>query len=100
VPPVHGHDARRGGLCRFEQSRGAIPRMLNLSHSEVVIMTPGLVRLVAAITLGVMAGSDFRATSFSATHKGASIMPNTQNIVLLSAIGLLVMVSALAYWVS
>jgi hypothetical protein len=74
--------------------------MLNLSHSEVLIMTPGLVRLVAAITLGVMAGSDFRATSFSATHKGASIMPNTQNIVLLSAIGLLVMVSALAYWVS
>jgi hypothetical protein len=30
--------------------------MLNLNHSEVLIMTPGLVWLVAAIALGVMAG--------------------------------------------
>jgi hypothetical protein len=53
---IHGHDHARVNLCRFEQSGGAIPRMLNLSHSEILIMTPGLVWLVAAIAFGVMAG--------------------------------------------
>jgi hypothetical protein len=56
APPVHGHDRARVSLCRFEQSDDAIPRMLNLNHWEVLIMTPGLVWLVAAIALGVVAG--------------------------------------------
>jgi hypothetical protein len=63
-----------GSLCRFEQSDGAIPRMVNLNPSEVLTMTPGLIWLVT--------------------------LPSTQNIVLMSVIGFLVMVSALAYLVS
>ena len=49
-----------GSLCRFEQSDGAIPRMVNLNPSEVLTV------------------------------------PSTQNIVLVSVVGFLVMVSALA----
>ena len=48
--------------------------MVNLNHSEVLAMTPGLIWLVT--------------------------VPTTQNIVLMSVIGFLVMVSALAYLVS
>jgi hypothetical protein len=58
----------------LNRQAGTILPMVNLNPSEVLTMTPGLIWLVT--------------------------VPSTQNIVLMSVIGFLVMVSALAYLVS